>query len=277
MKFLSGLEVTDDFALVRSENGLTGWIRKDLPGDLFRNLIPDPDRFFSDPSAQILKNESKVQVIKQTLKGRDGVARSLVIKRYRYSYFFRRLGFIFLSSPAVRSLKGALLLKRDGIDTADPLAALEHRRWGHLGTSYSVAEEVQGSQSLPVYWKDGLANYSSEKVLRRRQPVLRKVASLFHQLHSRGIYHRDLKGSNILIRKWDTGKWECFLVDVDRVRKSRRLCWSKKVKNLVQLHRSLGRRFSNRDKIFFLKLYADLSLLSRKNRKALARTILAAS
>jgi len=266
--------MNDNFLYINSEAKLVGWIRKDLE-DLFAEFIRDPDRLLKDSSSLILKNGAKVQVAKQTLRGRGNTTRDVVTKRFHYPSFIRRLGFLFLSSPAARSLQGAFVLKGNDIDTAIPLAALEHRSWYNLGTSYFVAEEVVGSQSLHAFWRDVLPTLSSKKRAETKREILKEVASLFHRLHSRGIYHRDLKGGNILIQEWEAGKWKSSLIDVDGVRKSHRLSWSKRVKNLVQLYRTLGKQLSIRDRVFFLRHYAALCSLSRRDHKALARKVLA--
>jgi tRNA A-37 threonylcarbamoyl transferase component Bud32 len=157
------------------------------------------------------------------------------------------------------------------------LAVFEWRDWKRLGTSYCISEEVRDSQSLPAFWQDIPIVSSKERVSQERREVLREVASHFYRLHSRDIYHQDLKGENILIRKSGTGEWQCFFIDVDGVRKSRRLSQSKKVKNLAQLYRTLGKRLNITNKMFFLKCYGELFSLSRQDRKTLAQRVLSMS
>lgn len=267
----------DRFVYATSETRLAGWIRKDIPGDLFADFIRDPEGFFQAPSCKPLKDGPRTKVVKQTLTGRGGLTRDVVIKRFYYSSFWCRLGSYFFSSRATRSLKGALVLESAGVDTAAPLAAFEYQDWKNLGTSYCINEEVKNSQSLPAFWKDISAISSKERVFQERRGVLREVAFHFYRLHSREIYHQDLKGGNILIRKSDTGKWQCFFIDVDGVWKSRRLSQSKKVKNLAQLYRTLGKLLNITNKVFFLKCYAELFSLSRQERKKLAQRVLSLS
>jgi serine/threonine protein kinase len=174
-------------------------------------------------------------------------------------------------------LQGALLLKGKGFDTARPFAALEHRGWRNTGISYYVAEEVADGQSLSAFWRDVVPTFSSETAPDKKRQILTVVASLFHRLHSQGIYHGDLKGSNILIRERDEGTWQCFLVDVDSVRKRRRLSWIRRIKNLVQLCNSAGRYFDVGEKTFFLNHYADLFHLPSDRRKTLASKVLSMS
>ncbi len=277
MKFLYGLDRSEEFSFVTPRKGLIGWIRKDLPEDLFLYFIRDPEGVFHDPSSKPLKDGPRTKVVKQTLTGRGGLTRDVVIKRFHYSSFWRRLASCFFASRATRSLEGALVLESAGVDTAIPLAAFEYRDWENLGTSYCISEEVKNSQSLPAFWKDISAVSSKERAFRERREVLREVAFHFYRLHSREIYHQDLKGGNILIRRSDTGKWRCFFIDVDGVWRNRRLSQSKKVKNLAQLYRTLGKLLNITNKVFFLKCYAELFSLSRQERKTLAQRVMSLS
>ncbi|MBI2359518.1 MAG: glycosyltransferase [Deltaproteobacteria bacterium] len=197
----------------------------------------------------------------------------VIIKQFRYPGLWRRLGFLFASSPAFGSMRGALLLQSNEIGTARPVAALEDRTWKNRGTSYYVAEEVKDSRSLSAFWRYALPELPPEERRLKKRLVLRKVADLFARLHSLGIYHRDLKGSNILIRGWDGDPCECFLIDVDGLRQRRRLGWSRRIKNLVQINCTLGRRLSQRDRIYFFRRYAESSLLPGERRKLLMRKI----
>lgn len=265
--------MTDEFMYTCSETGLVGWIRRDLQGDLFANFIRDPERFLKDPLSRILKNGKKVQVFQRTLKTDQGSAQNVIIKRFYHPSVLRRLMFFVIPSPSLRCLEGASLLGSNGIPTAVPLAALEHRNWKGLGISYYVAEEIADSQSLSVFWGDVLPTLSMGRSVKGRRKILEELAGLFYKLHSRGIYHQDLKGTNILIRVEDSDQYRCVLVDVDGVSKKTRLSWRKRVKNLVQLNRTLGKRLNLREKAFFLKYYADKFSLTRSDRKALVRRV----
>ncbi|MFQ5682107.1 MAG: lipopolysaccharide kinase InaA family protein [Candidatus Binatia bacterium] len=277
MIMIAAPESSEAFQSVQSNNGVTGWVQKGLPEGLFSEFIRDPGRFLDVPSPQVLKSERKVRVIRQTLIDHEGMPREVVIKQFHYSSLRRRVGSFLTPSSAARCVRGALLLKQYGFGTANPLAVFEYRTWRNWGISYYITDEIKESFTLPAFWRDVLPTLSRKQALRKRREVLGEVARLCYRLHSLGIYHGDFKGSNILIRPGDDGEWQCFLVDVDRIRKSRRLRWSKRVKNLVQLYRTLGRRMSIRDKIFFLKRYSEFSCLLRKDRKNLARKVLALS
>ena len=167
------------------------------------------------------------------------------------------------------SLRGALLLESRGLDTPLPIAAVELRSWKDLGTSYYVAEEIEESESLRALWQTTLAALPRAHTLHMRKRVLEHIAALFFRLHSEGIFHQDLKGTNILLQGNEADEYRLFLVDVGDVRRPRRLLWQQRVRNLAQICEIPGRFWTQREKVFFLKRYADLYALAKDRRRAL--------
>lgn len=256
----------DAFTSVGSPGGWVGRSARNLPEDFFAGFIRDPERFFEVPSAQILKRDRKTTVVRVRLSGRD-----LVIKRFNSRGPLRRLGFLFSPSPAARSLDGALLLRGKGFSTAAPLAAFERRNWSELGKSYYIAEEVQGGRSLRDLWRVALPALALRERRGLARSILGDLARLLSDLHRAGIYHRDLKASNILAREWSSERRQLVLIDLDRVRASRRVPFSKRLNNLVQVRLPC----SEREKIYFFARYAALCCASRAEAKTLVRRAVA--
>lgn len=266
----------DDFRFV-SEKGLAGWIHKNISADMLRPLLDDPEGFLNVSNSQILRNKPKTKVVKQSLDTQGVGKRDVVIKRFQYPSLWRRIAFLFLSSPALRSLRASLLLIEHGIGTPSPLAALHHRGLKGGGTSYYITEEIKDGKSLDAFWAYTVSARPRKESLRERLQVLNEVAALFSRLHSYGIYHRDLKGANILIRKQGESVWQCLLVDTGDVCKKKRLAWARRVKNLVQLLRTFGQHLNVRERVYLIKRYADLLSLQRDRRTALVNRLLSES
>lgn len=259
------------YRFISASNGLVGWIRKDLPENIFMEFVRDPDGSMEHAPARVMKDGTKTKVVSHILQDQNGIGLRVVTKRFHYGSGFRRLGFFFFPSPALRSLKGALLLRSKDLLAPAPLAALEYRDWEGVGTSYYMSEEVTDSRSLHAFWQAILRELPAKRRLAVGRSVLRELARLLSALHFMGIYHRDLKASNILIQEGEGEKRRIFLVDLDRVQQRRRVPLSKRVKNLLQVRR---RAWSSRDQIFFLLRYAEGFRLSKTAKKTLARKLL---
>jgi serine/threonine protein kinase len=238
------------------------------------DLIRDPDAVMDHVSSRVMKDGPKTKVVQREFHNGAGSKVSVIAKRFRYGRGLRRLGFFIFPSPAMRCLKAAGLLQSKGILTPAPLAALEYRNWKNLGTSYYLSEEVSDGCSLQFFWQSVLATLPDKRRLAVRRSLLRDLARLLSRLHSLGIYHRDLKTSNILLQEREGVERRIFLIDLDRVEERGRLPLAKRVKNLLQIRR---RAWASRDKMYFFMRYAEGLSGSRKKRNALVREILALS
>ena len=267
-------KAADEFRFVSAANGLVGRVRKDLPENLFAEFMRDPDGLMDQASSLTVKDGHKAKVVRHTIQDGKGVRFNVMTKRFHYRTGLRRLGFFFFPSPALRCLRGALLLKSMGVLVPAPLAALEYRSWKNLGTSYYVTEEVGDSHSLREFWRLAVRPLPRKKRPGVRRAILRDLARLLAELHSMNIYHRDLKTSNILVQGGEGVERRVFLVDLDRVQERLRLPLSKRVNNLLQVRRRGPRP---REQIYFFLRYAERCCPSKKEARALVRRIMARS
>ena len=88
-----------------------------------------------------------------------------------------------------------------------------------------------------------------------QQEFIVRLAHLFAALHAAGVYHNDLKDANILVEPDVNGHPIYYLLDLERVRRRAVVRTRRRVKNLVQLHRTLGRLASMRENLRFLRAY----------------------
>jgi serine/threonine protein kinase len=253
------------------------WLDPTCVDNSFIDRLTDGDRLFAEPNCQIIKDQRKIKVGRVTLPI-AGRSRTLFVKRYNAFSLRYKLASPFIQSGAFRSLRGAAILRAAEIPTALPVAAVENRRGGALTMSFFLSEEIAGGQTVDAYWRGRLGGVSGRDGARLRQRFLAALAQLFRSLHSQGIYHNDLKDANILAAAdpSETGL-RFFLLDLEGVASVARLSERRKVKNLVQINRSLGQYLRPPEKIFFLKSYLESGFGERSLRRRLMEYVMAES
>src|SRR5262249_30166595 len=193
----------------------------------------DPDRLLTGPECRVVKLQRKVMV------GRVATpAGSLYVKRYNVHAWRIALGSIGRASPARQAFVAARVLTALGFGVPQVVAAVEDRRLGMLRRSFFLTREVAGALTADRYWA---ALEGAPAVERRR--FARRLGDLFRRLHAAGVYHNDLKDMNVLVRQGLDGP-DPVLLDLERVRIAGPVSRRRRIKNLVQLERTLGRAAS---------------------------------
>jgi hypothetical protein len=266
------------------EGPLRAWVRK---GVHLWTLAPpdgDPDRLLADPNTRLVKDQRKVTVgvarvreVPATMPResaatttRAGLPGEIYIKRYNMGSWAMRLRSVIGRSPAFRAWDATRMLAAAGFRTAVPLAAVEYRRWRVLRKSFWLTAPVTAGVGADQYW---WRLHRAPRGDRRR--FVAGLAHLFASLHAAGVYHSDLKDANVLVRTGTSGELEFFLLDLERVRQRPVVPMRLRVKNLVQLHRTLGRLAGVRENLYFLHAYlgeaARIPGLRRRWRRAVCR------
>ena len=208
-----------------------GWVWEGYEG-LFEI---DPDSLFDSTECTIIKDQKRTKVGRIIWSGEE-----IYLKRYNtYSVWSHIEGFI-RGSKAIRAWKGAMILMGKGIATAQPLAAIEWKRFGMGGKSFYITRGVGGSHISVDYYREYLKDKQAS--LSDKRAFLRSLADLFREIHAKNVYHNDLKDYNILVRE-EGDRRRFFLVDLEGVRVYHRIPDNKRSRNLVQLNRTLGKAF----------------------------------
>ena len=193
----------------------------------------------SRPGTRLLKESARVTVATITTP-----AATLVLKRFRDDTVVRILEVLALGSSARRVWRAAGLMRAGGFAVPEPVAVLEERRLGVAIRSCAVSRWVEGP-ALDELWRArrGAA----------RRSLTRGFADYLRRLHAAGLYPQDLRAANVLVPSENPPVF--VLVDLDRVRRYRRLSWHRRRKNVVQVHRSVGRGAPRRESLHFLRRY----------------------
>jgi hypothetical protein len=262
---------------VQRTNGAQSiWINRLLVETELLALLNSPDDLLEQAGCEIIKDQRKVKIgrLSVTLENRR---RTIYIKRYNAFSWRYRLGSLFMRSGGLAALRGGEILKSADISVARPLAAVESRRFGSLERSFFVSEEIERGKTVDAYWLKELAPIPGREGYRNRRNFLRALARLLSQLHQQRIYHNDLKDANIVVRATAPGNEKFFLLDLEGVRR----CWyvsrRRRIKNLVQLNRTLGTLLSRTDKLCFLDAYLGTSRMPYPIRRRWARRVFSAT
>lgn len=130
------------------------------------------------------------------------------VKRYRIPGWFNRLVYSFIRpSKGFRAFSYPRRLAALGIETPEPVAYIEERKWGVIGISYFLS--VQSPYRYTLY-RLGDANLDDCRDL------VKAFARFTAYLHQVGVYHRDYSPGNILFDRID-GVFRFCLVDINRM------------------------------------------------------------
>jgi len=202
-----------------------GKIRAAYDDPLFLQAIRRPEELWSHPGGQILADKrNRLGIFRLPLSG--GPFKDIVVKEFS-SRGVDRLKSLFLPSKAAKAWRGAMALKRRGLETASPVAYFEKRRAGFVERSFFLAERVDEAveirdlfRSLSLLELDGL---------------LSPLASYLSLCHQKGVLHRDLSDGNILVKRDEKGNFVFYLLDTNRIRLHRKISRLARVKNLIRL------------------------------------------
>ncbi len=169
--------------------------------------------------ATVIKN-SRSTLVFQTQYG--------IVKQYHrkmWHIFFKDL---FRPSRAYRAWVNGYHCIIRNIPTAKPLFFAE-KRWGCFTlSSYIVMEEIKPRLSLDKA-------IIQQQNLEKRLQILYQVGRLVRHLHQRGLTHRDLKSSNILIDDKDS----IYIIDLDGLSVNNAPSKLRKEKDFQRLLRSV--------------------------------------
>jgi hypothetical protein len=252
------------------------WLQPNLTSASMIGLLADLDRLFERPDCVLVKDQKKIKVGRVPLETSETKI-GVYIKRYNAFSWRYRIQSYFSHSGASRALRGAAILWEAQIKTAKPLAAVEVRHWGMLNKSFYLSEEITAAKTADAYWRENLKTARGVTGFHARRRFLTDLSRLFRRLHGERIYHNDLKDFNILVREDESGNEEFFVLDLEGVRRCCYLSMRRRIKNLTQLNRTLGRFLSRTEKLCFLKSYLQNGRLSRDMQARWVKNILIGS
>lgn len=228
--------------------------------DMYEAVLSDPARALAAPETVMLKRRDAGREVGLIVVG--GVR--LVVKLYDESGLVNLAERLLLSSAAARAARGGARMTAAGFRAPVLVAVLETSLASRTARSCLVTEAVSGERADIAWPRLSRA---------ARCAFAAALGGYLRDLHRRGVYPQDLWMTNLFAVIGD-GKWEFVLVDVDRVRVYWRVSSRRRLKNLVQIERSLGRQARWAERLQFLRSY--LGPASRAELVRTAQAVLAA-
>jgi tRNA A-37 threonylcarbamoyl transferase component Bud32 len=215
---------------------------------------------------KLLKYSPKTIVSIVSNFGANGLR--VCVKEYRYETILDRLRNVFRQPKGKISWVAGNVLFSRGICPMKPLAYAERRRLKLLQEAYYVTESLADDMEMDRY----LIRMFEKQAGQDLRKFIRHFAGWIGFLHRTGIYHRDLKTCNILIRE-KPGGWNFSLIDLEDVIQGAKIGIEKILRNLVQINCSVPRFFTYGDRIRFLKGYLGANPVAMDERAFIKRVL----
>mgnify|MGYP003325532388 CR=1 FL=1 len=157
-----------------------------------------------------------------------GKPEAIWLKIYDNSSFIQRLARLLGCNKATRAWENAWFLIGCSVATPRPVLALLSP-WWRRQPEWLGFEEFSGSETFTLCYARHIRSGNGAEAL------VRSVGHFIAHLHQSNCWHRDLNGSNVLVRESAVDKFELCLIDVNRMRHSDRMNQYKRVHDLVRL------------------------------------------
>ncbi|WP_125719503.1 lipopolysaccharide kinase InaA family protein [Flavobacterium ustbae] len=150
------------------------------------------------------------------------------IKSFKIPHFINKIAYkYFRKSKAKRSFEFANKLLQLGVGTPKPIAFAEFSSIIGLEKSFYVSEHLECDLTFRELVE--IPDFPD------RENILRQFTKFSFDLHEKGIEFLDHSPGNTLIKKNDSGNYDFFLVDLNRMEFHNSMSFEMRMKNLSRL------------------------------------------
>ncbi len=259
-------------------NGFSGRaVSSDTQGRKFSRddwikCLSEPHLLFENVE-KIIKTEGRNCVAVKNLTIADSRLK-VVIKRHYPGDGLRQFFRSFRKGRALRNFDTTVKLLNCGVPAAGPLAALQKRRNLLTEQSIYITEFIENSSHLRTFASEQLPKGQAEQFAIKKQ-LCHQLAAILATLHKNGLWHRDSKAVNFLVRKNTEDEYEILLVDVDGIKPYLLRRASQRFRCLWQLAASLlcVSAVNRTDYLRTFTIYSNLTGLPVPQRRRIFRRL----
>jgi len=198
-----------------------------------------------EPVGTVLKQAAKTNVTLVT-PADDNRSEAVCVKEFVRPAALRLLPAAIRHRPAVRSWRAARELLARGVAAPEPLALV----FGPGRSSYLLMRRTAGEEHLRRYV---LRRLAGERSATTRRAFAGACAEFLCNCWERGVFHQDMKATNLHVRESATGGWEFELIDAAAVAFRMRLARQEMILNLTQLNSSTPGVVTRTDRLRFMR------------------------
>ncbi len=160
-----------------------------------------------------------------------------------------------------------------GVPTIWPIALGEQRKRKFLFENYLVTPEIVDATPLDEFAMQQLPPWPEPRRSHVRQKLAAALGIMTARLHDAGFLHEDFHPGNILVRFPSEDEPELVMIDLDALRRRKRINWKVACQNLALLDHFFWLRSSRTDRYRFLKNYLENRSGTSPGIRRLARRI----
>jgi serine/threonine protein kinase len=197
------------------------------------------------------------------------------MKEFRNRGWIHTAKSLFRAAPGYRSFNNGIRLEAAGIGVAGPLILSSDKTLGMVQSELLMMEVIPGALELDRYI---LTHFSDGRDRKERNDFINGFAEFLGNMHTMGFFHSDMKTCNVFVSKHlnpeSDIREQFYLVDYDDVAIREHVPVVKRVKNLVQLFLSTPTVIGMKDRMRFLRRYAAVCRLDRREARRIASSVL---
>lgn len=254
---------------VEKIDGIKIYRKRTIPAETVRAWISRHENAVTTGTVDVIKRSDRGAITRLAVSDGAGIT-GVYVKEFVPRGIARRLAGLWQGTGARRGWVAhhGCVVRR--IPVPEALAAVEGVSGPRAGRSYLITREVRGA--IPSNrFAELLTPRGRGRSRQTRQAFLWSLARLLRSLHMAGIFHRDLKANNILVRAGRGGRVDCFLLDLDRVRFGSKVEMPRRLLNLAQLNAALPPVITRADRLRAFRSYACWDRGLGRDRETIAR------